>query len=171
MYLISSLERARSLDRPPSPGPPTGSSCTPVVRLAGLSAAAAGGLLGYRQSAGASQAEPVRHLVEPGWHHLMTAAELAGLAGGQPATLVLDDVPVVVIRDDQGALRPRRQGQPPLGPAVRGRLPRRLPDLPVARQHLPGQRRHRRARARDRITAFRTRITGGVLQACLPRAG
>ena len=42
-----------------------------MLRLAGLAAAGAGGFLGghlaYRQSAGANQAEPGRHLVEPGW--------------------------------------------------------------------------------------------------------
>ena len=65
------------------------------LRLAGLAAAAAGGLLGghlaYRQSAGANQAEPVPHLTEPGWHDLMPAAELDGLpdrslSGGCSAT-------------------------------------------------------------------------------------
>ena len=76
------------------------------LRLAGLTTVAAGGLLGghlaFRQSAGANQAEPVPHLTEPGWHDLMTAAELAGLAAGQPARRTLGDVPVVVVRDEQG---------------------------------------------------------------------
>ena len=76
------------------------------LRLVGLTAVAAGGLLGghlaFRQSAGANQAEPVPHLIEPGWHDLMTAAELAGLAAGQPARRTLGDVPVVVVRDEQG---------------------------------------------------------------------
>ena len=56
-------------------------------RLAGLTAVAAGGILGghlaFRQSAGANQAEPVPHLTEPGWHDLMPAAELAGDAGAE----------------------------------------------------------------------------------------
>jgi nitrite reductase/ring-hydroxylating ferredoxin subunit len=76
------------------------------LRLAGLTTVAAGGMLGghlaFRQSAGANQAEPVPHLTEPGWHDLLTAAELAGLAAGQPARRTLGDVPVVVIRDEQG---------------------------------------------------------------------
>jgi hypothetical protein len=50
--------------------------------LAGLAAAGADGFLGghlaYRQSAGANQAEPVPHLVEPGWHDLMPLDELDG---------------------------------------------------------------------------------------------
>src|SRR6185437_7234285 len=50
---------------------------------AGLAGAGAGAYLGghiaYRQSAGANQAEPVPHLVEPGWHDLMPTAELGEL--------------------------------------------------------------------------------------------
>jgi hypothetical protein len=46
-----------------------------LLRLAGLAAAGLGGLLGghlsFRLAAGANHAEPVPHLVEPGWHDLM----------------------------------------------------------------------------------------------------
>ena len=52
-----------------------------TLRLAGLTAAGVAGLLGghisFRLAGGANQAEPVPHLIEPGWHDLMPAAELA----------------------------------------------------------------------------------------------
>jgi nitrite reductase/ring-hydroxylating ferredoxin subunit len=73
------------------------------LRLAGLTAVAAGGLLGghiaYRQSAGANQAEPVPHLIQPGWHDLMAPAEARELADRKPVKRMLGDVPVVVVRD------------------------------------------------------------------------
>jgi nitrite reductase/ring-hydroxylating ferredoxin subunit len=74
------------------------------LRLAGLTAVAAGGLLGghiaFRQSAGANQAEPVPHLVQPGWHDLMAPAEARELADHKPVKRMLGDVPVVVVRDE-----------------------------------------------------------------------
>ena len=59
-----------------------------------------GGHLAYRQSGGANQAEPVPHLVEPGWHDLMPAAELESTRRSQVRSADARRRPVVVIRDD-----------------------------------------------------------------------
>jgi nitrite reductase/ring-hydroxylating ferredoxin subunit len=70
-----------------------------ALRLAGLAAASAGGVLGghisFRLAGGANHAEAVPHLIEPGWHDLMPAA---GLDDGKPARAMLGEVPVVVVR-------------------------------------------------------------------------
>jgi nitrite reductase/ring-hydroxylating ferredoxin subunit/uncharacterized membrane protein len=70
-----------------------------ALRLAGLATVAASGLLGghlaYRLAGGANHAEAVPHLVEPGWHHLMTAAELPE---GKLVRHMLGEVPVVAVR-------------------------------------------------------------------------
>jgi nitrite reductase/ring-hydroxylating ferredoxin subunit len=72
-----------------------------VLRVAGLAAVSAGGLLGghlsFRLAGGANHAEAVPHLVEPGWHPLMPEADLGD------DTLVramLGEVPVAAIRQD-----------------------------------------------------------------------
>jgi len=50
------------------------------LRLAGLAALGAGGILGghlsYRLAGGVNHAEAVPHLIEPGWHHLAVTADL-----------------------------------------------------------------------------------------------
>ncbi len=60
-----------------------------LLRLAGLAAAGLGGLLGghlsFRLAAGANHAEPVPHLVEPGWHDLMPAVRAGGREAGPDA--------------------------------------------------------------------------------------
>jgi nitrite reductase/ring-hydroxylating ferredoxin subunit len=145
------------------------------LRLAGLTAVAAGGLLGghlaFRQSAGANQAEPVPHLTEPGWHDLMTAAELAGLAAGQPARRALGDVAVVVVRDEQGVYVLAERCSHLSGPLSEG-------DYRDGCLTCPWHGSTFRARdgsvARGPATApqpaFRTRIAGGNLQDGLPLA-
>jgi nitrite reductase/ring-hydroxylating ferredoxin subunit len=146
------------------------------LRLAGLTAVAAGGLLGghlaFRQSAGANQAEPVPHLTEPGWHDLMTAAELAGLAAGQPARRMLGDVPVVVIRDEQGVYVLADRCSHLSGPLSEGDYRDGCLTCPW---HGSTFRVSDGTVARGPATApqptFRTRITDGTLQACLPGAG
>jgi nitrite reductase/ring-hydroxylating ferredoxin subunit len=146
------------------------------LRLAGLTAVAAGGLLGghlaFRQSAGANQAEPVPHLTEPGWHDLMTAAELAGLAAGQPARRTLGDVPVVVIRDEQGVYVLADRCSHLSGPLSEGDYRDGCLTCPW---HGSTFRVSDGTVARGPATApqptFRTRITDGTLQACLPGAG
>ena len=71
-----------------------------ALAYAGLAAVAAGGMLGgdisYRRAGGANHAEPVPHLVEPGWHDLMP---VASLAEGKPSRAMLGEVPLLVVRD------------------------------------------------------------------------
>jgi nitrite reductase/ring-hydroxylating ferredoxin subunit/uncharacterized membrane protein len=78
-------------------GPLTGR----LLRLAGLAAVSASGLLGghlsFRLAGGANHAEEVPHLVEPGWHHLMAAPDAVE---GKPVRRLLGEVPVVAIRID-----------------------------------------------------------------------
>ena len=146
------------------------------LRLAGLTAVAGGGLLGghlaFRQSAGANQAEPVPHLTEPGWHDLMTDAELAGLAAGQPARRTLGDVAVVVIRDEQGVYVLADRCSHLSGPLSEGDYRDGCLTCPW---HGSTFRVSDGTVARGPATApqptFRTRITDGTLQACLPGAG
>ena len=146
------------------------------LRLAGLTAVAAGGLLGghlaFRQSAGANQAEPVPHLTAPGWHDLMTAAELAGLAAGQPARRTLGDVPVVVIRDEQGVYVLADRCSHLSGPLSEGDYRDGCLTCPW---HGSIFRISDGTVARGPATApqpvFRTRIADENLQACLPGAG
>jgi uncharacterized membrane protein len=70
-----------------------------LLRLAGLAAVSASGLLGghisFRLAGGANHAEQVPHLVEPGWQHLMPAADLPE---GEPVRRLLGEVPVVAVR-------------------------------------------------------------------------
>jgi nitrite reductase/ring-hydroxylating ferredoxin subunit/uncharacterized membrane protein len=70
-----------------------------VLRLAGLAALSASGLLGghisFRLAGGANHAEEVPHLVKPGWQHLMTASDLPE---GKPGRQLLGEVPVVAVR-------------------------------------------------------------------------
>ncbi len=147
-----------------------------ALRLAGLAAAGAGGYLGghiaYRQSAGANQAEPVPHLVEPGWHDLMPLAELNELAGHKPARRVLGDVPVVVIRDGDDVHVLADRCSHLSGPLSDGDYHDgcltcpwhgstfRVADGGVARGPATAPQ-----------PAFRTRTAGAMLQACLPGAG
>jgi nitrite reductase/ring-hydroxylating ferredoxin subunit len=146
------------------------------LRLAGLTAVAAGGLLGghlaFRQSAGANQAEPVPHLTEPGWHDLMTAAELAGLAAGQPTRRALGDVPVVVVRDEQGVYVLAERCSHLSGPLSGGEYHEGCLTCPW---HGSTFRVSDGSVARGPATApqptFRTRIADGTLQVCLPGAG
>jgi nitrite reductase/ring-hydroxylating ferredoxin subunit len=69
------------------------------LRLAGLAAMSASGLLGgrisFRLAGGANHAEEVPHLVKPGWQHLMVSAELPE---GKPVRQLLGEVPVVAVR-------------------------------------------------------------------------
>ncbi|WP_052709551.1 Rieske (2Fe-2S) protein [Streptomyces sp. NRRL S-495] len=68
--------------------------------LAGLAVlgggAALGGHLAYRQGAGANKAEPVPHLVEPGWHDLGPAADFPL---GEGVRRTVGEVPVLVVRE------------------------------------------------------------------------
>jgi nitrite reductase/ring-hydroxylating ferredoxin subunit len=70
-----------------------------LLRLGGLAAVSASGLLGgyisFRLAGGANHAEEVPHLVPPGWHYLMVSADLPE---GKPVRQMVGEVPVVAIR-------------------------------------------------------------------------
>ncbi|MFF7281309.1 Rieske (2Fe-2S) protein [Streptomyces griseorubiginosus] len=71
----------------------------------GLMAVGAGGMLGghlaYRQAAGVNHAEAVPHLVTPGWHPI---GALDDLPPGLPVRRSVDDVPLMVLRETDGAV-------------------------------------------------------------------
>lgn len=143
------------------------------LRLTGLAAAGAGGFIGghiaYRQSAGANQAEPVPHLVEPGWHDVMPLAELDDR---KPVKRMLGDVPVVVVREGNGVHVLADRCSHLSGPLSDGDYHDgcltcpwhgstfRVADGTVARGPATAPQ-----------PAFRTRSANGILQACLPGAG
>jgi nitrite reductase/ring-hydroxylating ferredoxin subunit len=146
------------------------------LRLAGLGAAATAGLLGghiaFRQSAGANQAEPVPHLVEPGWHDLMSVDEVGTLVERQPAGRMLGDVPVVVIRDREGIHVLGGRCSHLSGPLADGGYQDSCLTCPW---HGSTFRVDDGTVARGPATApqpvFRTRVAGGTIQVCLPGAG
>jgi nitrite reductase/ring-hydroxylating ferredoxin subunit/uncharacterized membrane protein len=144
-----------------------------ALRLAGLAAVTAGSLLGghisFRLSGGVNQAEPVPHLVEPGWHDLMPAA---GLGDGEPVRAMLGEVPVVVIRDGRTVHVLAGRCSHLSGPLWEG-------DLDAGRLTCPWHGSEFRitdgAVARGPATApqpvLRTRVRDGMIQVCLPGAG
>ncbi|MGH3278477.1 MAG: Rieske 2Fe-2S domain-containing protein [Trebonia sp.] len=111
-------------------------------------------------------------LAVPGWHDLMIAAELAGLAAGQSARRVLGDVPVVVVRDEQGVYVLAERCSHLSGPLSEGDYRDGCLTCPW---HGSTFRVSDGTVARGPATApqpnFRTRIADGTLQACLPGAG
>jgi nitrite reductase/ring-hydroxylating ferredoxin subunit len=148
-----------------------------VLRLAGLTAVAAGGLLGghiaYRQSAGANHAEAVPHLVEPGWHDLMAPAEARELADQKPVKRMLGDVPVVVVRDGNDVHVLAEQCCHLSGPLSDGDY---VDGCLTCPWHGSTFRVADGTVARGPATApqpvFDTRVTAdGALQVCLPGAG
>lgn len=144
-----------------------------ALRLAGLAAVAAGGFLGghlaYRQSAGANQAEPVPHLVEPGWHDLMALDELDGR---RPVKRMLGDVPVVVIRDGGRVHALADRCSHLSGPLSDGDYHDGCLTCPW---HGSTFRVADGGVVRGPATApqpvFRIRVSSGIIQVCLPGAG
>jgi nitrite reductase/ring-hydroxylating ferredoxin subunit len=144
-----------------------------ALRLGGLAAVGAGGLLGghisFRLSGGANQAEPVPHLVQPGWHDLLA---VAGLPGGRPVRVMLGEVPVVIVRtgDRVDALADRCSHLS--GPLSEGDLENGCLTCPW---HGSMFRLADGSVARGPATApqpvFDTRVRAGVLQVRLPGAG
>jgi nitrite reductase/ring-hydroxylating ferredoxin subunit len=144
-----------------------------ALRLAGLAAVTAGGLLGghisFRLSGGANQAEPVPHLVQPGWHDLMPAA---GLEDARPVKAMLGEVPVVVIRDGSAVHVLAGRCSHLSGPLAEGTLDAggltcpwhgsifRITDGSVVQGPATAPQ-----------PVFRTRVREGVIQVCLPDAG
>ncbi|MBP0457552.1 Rieske 2Fe-2S domain-containing protein [Streptomyces montanisoli] len=74
-----------------------------ALAYAGLAVVGASGALGghlaYRQGAGANKAEPVPHLLEPGWQPL---GALGDLPVGEPVRRQLGEVPLLVFRHADG---------------------------------------------------------------------
>jgi nitrite reductase/ring-hydroxylating ferredoxin subunit len=143
------------------------------LRLAGLATAGVAGLLGghisFRLAGGANQAEPVPHLVQPGWHDLMPAAELADQS---PVKRMLGDVPVVVIRDGHEVHVLAERCSHLSGPLSEGELAGGCLTCPwhgSVFRVADGTVVHGPATAP--LPAFQARVRGGVVQVCLPGAG
>jgi len=144
-----------------------------LLRLAGLAAISASGLLGghisFQLAGGANHAEEIPHLVEPGWQHLMPASDLPE---GKPVRQLLGEVPVVAIRVD-GTVRVLADRCSHMsGPLSDGELDGgcltcpwhgsvfRIADGSVARGPATAPQ-----------PAFEVREVGGAIQVCLPGAG
>ncbi|MEV7617752.1 Rieske (2Fe-2S) protein [Streptomyces sp. NPDC089799] len=73
-----------------------------ALGVAGLAAAGSGAALGghlaYRQAAGANKAEPVAHVVAPGWH---TVGAVGEFAPGEGVRRMVGEVPVLVVRESE----------------------------------------------------------------------
>lgn len=71
----------------------------------GMTAVGVGGMLGghlaYRQASGANHAEEVPHVVSAGWHPVGTVDEFPA---GRPVRRVVDDVPVLIVRETGGQI-------------------------------------------------------------------
>jgi nitrite reductase/ring-hydroxylating ferredoxin subunit/uncharacterized membrane protein len=144
-----------------------------LLRLAGLAAVSASGLLGghisFRLAGGANHGEQVPHLMEPGWQHLMPAADLPE---GKPVRRLLGEVPVVAVRAG-GAVRVLADRCSHMsGPLSDSELADgcltcpwhgsvfRIADGSVARGPATAPQ-----------PAFETREADGAIQICLPGAG
>ena len=144
-----------------------------LLRLAGLAAVSASGLLGghisFRLAGGANHAEEVPHLVEPGWQHLMLASDLPE---GKPVRQMLGEVPVVAVRADGAVHVLADRCSHMSGPLSDSELADGCLTCPW---HGSTFRVSDGTVARGPATApqpnFRTRIADGTLQACLPGAG
>jgi nitrite reductase/ring-hydroxylating ferredoxin subunit/uncharacterized membrane protein len=148
-----------------------------ALGYAGLAAVAVGGLLGgdiaYRQAGGANHAEETPHLVPAGWQDLMPLAELNP---GEPARVMLSDVPIFVLRDGTEVFALADKCSHMSGPLSDGELTGEGQDRCVT---CPW---HQSVfRLRDGVVvhgpatadqpAFQTRIRNGIVQVCLPGAG
>jgi nitrite reductase/ring-hydroxylating ferredoxin subunit/uncharacterized membrane protein len=144
-----------------------------VLRLAGLTAAGLGGLLGghisFRLAGGANHAEAVPHVIEPGWHHLAACDDLPE---GKPVRKMVGEVPVVAVRtgDQVQVLADRCSHMS--GPLSDGELADGCLTCPW---HGSVFRLADGSVARGPATApqpvFRARVDGGMVQVCLPGAG
>jgi nitrite reductase/ring-hydroxylating ferredoxin subunit/uncharacterized membrane protein len=76
-----------------------------VLGFLGLTAVGLGGMLGghlaYRQASGANHAEEVPHLVTEGWHRV---GPVADFPPGRPTRRMVDDVPILVVRETGGQI-------------------------------------------------------------------
>ncbi|MEU9095264.1 Rieske 2Fe-2S domain-containing protein [Streptomyces sp. NPDC087901] len=73
--------------------------------LAGLTAVSVGGAVGghmaFRQASGANHAEHIPDVVGPGWHRI---GDLSDFPVGEPVRAHVGDEPVVVVREEAGAV-------------------------------------------------------------------
>lgn len=143
------------------------------LRLAGLAAVSLGGVLGghisFRLAGGANHAEPIPHLLQPGWHHLATCDELPDR---KPVRKMVGEIPVVAVRtgDRVQVLADRcshMSGSLSDGQLADGCLTCpwhgsifRLADGSVARGPATAPQ-----------PAFQSRVVAGAVQVCLPGAG
>jgi nitrite reductase/ring-hydroxylating ferredoxin subunit len=144
-----------------------------ALRLGGLAAVSVSGLLGghisFRLAGGANHAEDVPHVLAPGWHYLMVAADLPE---GKPVRQVVGEVPVVAVRDG-GSVRvladrcSHMSGSLAEGELADGCLTCpwhgsifRVADGSVARGPATAPQ-----------PSFEVREVGGAIQVCLPGAG
>jgi nitrite reductase/ring-hydroxylating ferredoxin subunit/uncharacterized membrane protein len=76
-----------------------------VLGFLGLTAVGIGGMLGghlaYRQASGANHAEEVPHLIGEGWHRVGAVADFPV---GRAVRRMVDDVPVLVVRETGGEI-------------------------------------------------------------------
>ncbi|HEY1920663.1 MAG TPA: Rieske (2Fe-2S) protein [Streptosporangiaceae bacterium] len=144
-----------------------------AMRLAGLAAAGAGGLLGghisFRLSGGANQAEPVPHLVKPGWHALMP---LTDLPERRLVRRMVGEVPVVALREGDHVHVLADRCSHLSGPLSEGTLDDGCLTCPWHGSTFrvsDGSVVHGPATAPQ--PSFQTRLRDGVVQICLPGAG
>jgi nitrite reductase/ring-hydroxylating ferredoxin subunit len=144
-----------------------------ALRLAGLAAVSASGLLGghisFRLAGGANHAEEVPHLVKPGWHHLMTSADLPE---GRLVREMLGEIPVVAIRARGTVHVLADRCSHMSGPLSDGKLADGCLTCPwhgSVFRIADGSVVHGPATAPQ--PAFQTREVGGAIQVCLPGAG
>jgi nitrite reductase/ring-hydroxylating ferredoxin subunit len=159
LYTTSLLTRRRGLGK--------------ALRYAGLVTAGVGGLLGghisFRQAGGANHAEPVPHLVDPGWHELMAVRDLQE---SRPVRKLLGEVPVLVVRQgaDIHVLADRCSHLS--GPLSDGEIEDGCVTCPW---HGSVFRLRDGEVARGPATApqpvFETEVRNGILRICLPDAG
>jgi nitrite reductase/ring-hydroxylating ferredoxin subunit len=144
-----------------------------ALRLGGLAAVSASGLLGghisFRLAGGANHAEDVPHVLAPGWHYLMVAADLPD---GKPVRQFVGEVPVVAIRD-AGSVRVLADRCSHMsGSLAEGELSDGCLTCPW---HGSIFRVADGSVARGPATApqpsFEVREVGGAIQVCLPGAG
>jgi nitrite reductase/ring-hydroxylating ferredoxin subunit len=164
-----------------------------ALRFGGLAAVSASGLLGghisFRLAGGANHAEDVPHLLTPGWHWLMVAADLPA---GKPVRRLLGEVPVVAIRDGSAVHVLADRCSHMSGPLSEGELS----DGELSKCELSGAGRSAAERSAGELTcpwhgsifriadgsvargpatapqpSFEAREVGGAIQVCLPGAG
>ncbi|MFY9928085.1 MAG: Rieske (2Fe-2S) protein [Streptosporangiaceae bacterium] len=144
-----------------------------LLRLAGLTAVSVSGLLGghisFRLAGGANHAEEVPHLVDPGWHRLMVAADLPE---GTPVRQLLGEVPVVAIRVNGAVHVLADRCSHMSGPLSDGELADGCLTCPWHGSAFRiGDGSVARGPATAPQPAFQVREVGGTIQVCLPGAG